>query len=140
MSGHTVTLHLSPDLYERLEQRAQAKARSLEEEVRVIVEEAYSNEQLDLSPELSAELSSLSLLEDGELWRAARSQVPDEAAARMQTLVEKHQREGLSSHEAEEAIRLSQFATHVMLVRAEAAQQLKRRGLDISPLREASGG
>jgi hypothetical protein len=90
------------------------------------------NDQL---PEtLEVELAQLQFLTDDELWQAAWLRPKAEESEQMQFLLEKQQREGLTETEKQEVQRLSGFFNRIMLVRAEAAVQLKRRGHDINPL------
>lgn len=122
-------LQLSPDAQAALEARATAHARSLEDEARVLLEAALAAELPD-----DAQLEQLTVLDDAQLWQVARQRVSDEQSERIQVLVERQQREGLSSDETVEALRLQRYAQRTMQLRAEAAALLKRRGHEIDSL------
>jgi len=53
----------------------------------------------ELPADLAEAISPLALLDDQALWRAARSHLPLEAAAEMEALHLKRQREGLTEAE-----------------------------------------
>ncbi len=131
MSDRTVTVMVPPALYERLRRRAQQQQRSIEDEVVLALAEAVPPGG-EFSPDLAATLASLEALDDEALWRLARSRVAEEDATRLAELGEKRQRGGLTEEELHEADELAQRHDRVMVVRAEAAALLKRRGYDLS--------
>lgn len=137
MSLETVTIQLPKRLYRDVAKRAQHMRRSVEEELVAVVAEALPTIS-DLPEELADELEQLTLLNDAELWQAARSQLSEEDAAQMQTLVWKQQRDGLTKREQHKAETLLQRYNRTMLVRAQAAVHLKARGFDISSLNPSS--
>ena len=126
-------LQLSPDAQVALEARANAHARSLEEEARALLEAALAVEIPN-----DVQLEQLTVLDDAQLWQVAKQCVSDEQSERMQTLVEQRQREGLTPEEATEALRLQRYAQQVMRLRAEAAALLKRRGHEVDSLLTSS--
>jgi hypothetical protein len=139
MTVQAVTLRLPDMLYRRLEQRAREKRRSVEDELVSVVSSALPTID-DLSADIAGDMAQLTFLTDAELWQAAHSQLPERDAERMQALLWKRQREGLSAAETREVTRLGHRANHTMLVRARAAVLLKERGYDISELRTAELG
>lgn len=140
MALETVKVRLPRAVYQRLRQRAETKHRSIELELAEVVEEALGEADAwdGLSDESKAAIEQLRVLDDADLWRAARMALPHESSARMQDLVDRRQAGGLSAAEAEEAERLRRLAERVLLVRAEAAALLHMRGHDISTLRAPS--
>lgn len=138
MVTHSVTVNLPERIYERVQQQAQKKNRSVEDELTAVVETAISlgEEWAGIPPDLAEEAAQLALLDDEHLWRVARLTVPVEKSERMQALTWKQQSEGLTKAEQQEAQQLQRLAHRVMLLRAEAAVLLKERGFDISSLRQ----
>ncbi len=89
----------------------------------------------ELPAGLAQIVSSLSLLDDVALWRAARSRLPPEVATQIEDLHLKRQFEGLTPNETQVLATLMRRYEQTMLVRAEAAFLLKQRGYDISILK-----
>ena len=124
-----IELQLPAPLQSALEARATAHARTVEDEARALLKAALQD-----GSESDDQLDQLVVLEDAQLWALAKRQVSAEKSERMQELAEQRQAEGLSPAEAEEVLRLQHFAQRLMLLRAEAAALLKRRGHDVSGL------
>ena len=123
---NALELKLSAETQTALEAEAQKHARSPEDEARALLEAALTIPQLDI------DVQQLSVTNDGQLWRVARLQVAKELNERMQILVEKQQREGLTALEVAETQTLQRYGQQVMRLRAEAAALLKQRGQDVS--------
>ena len=133
MAVQDVTIRLPDRLYHQVKQRARRMQRSVEEEVVAAVEVALpAFDELPLA--VADEIGQMSFLTDQELWQAARSTMTSTENRRMQALLLKRQREGLSPEDEAEAERLAQRQERVMLVRAQAAALLKERGQDVSDL------
>lgn len=90
----------------------------------------------DLPQDLAEALSPLELLDDTALWRAARNRLPAATAEHLENLHLKRQREGLTEDETQILASLVRQYERVMLVRAQNAVLLKRRGFDVSELAE----
>jgi hypothetical protein len=133
MHGQSITLHVPDALYDRLKQRAEQADRSVEDEVLEVVATAIPPDDA-LPSYLARALAPLTLLDDEALWRAARSHLPPEAAARLAALHAKRQAEGLSDAETRTLARLMRQYERAMVVRAQAAMLLKQRGYDVSEL------
>ncbi len=133
MSFQAITIQLPEQLYSDVVKRAHRMQRSVEEEVVAVVADALPTIN-DLPIELTEELEELALLSDAELWQAAQTKLGEEEAAQMQTLVSKQQRDGLTTREQRKTEKLLQRYNRTMLVRAQAAILLKKRGFDISSL------
>lgn len=126
-----VTLTLPAVLYERLQRRANQARHTVEDELLEVVATALPTEDA-LPPDLSEALSPLPLLDDTALWRAARSHLAAEFAAELEQLHIKRQREGLTEGETHTLARLVRQYERAMLVRAQAAAILKKRGHDVA--------
>jgi len=133
MTIQPVTLNLPGHLYNRLKRRADQAHRTVEAELLEVVASAVPVAD-ELPAELNDAISPLALLDDEALWRAARSHLPAEAAAQMENLHLKRQREGLTEAEAQTLAGLVRQYERTMLVRAQAAALLKQRGHDVSEL------
>ncbi len=133
MAAQSITLTVPGPLYERLAERARRAHRSVEDELIELVAIAVPAEEV-LPDELEAAIAPLPLLDDEALWRAARSHLPSEAAARLAALNDKRQSKGPSSAEQESLAGLMRAYERYMLVRAHAAALLRERGHDVSSL------
>jgi hypothetical protein len=76
----------------------------------------------------------LSLLNDEELWRAARNRLSEDSRSQLEALNFKQQREKLTAAEKETLERLIDEYDQAVLLRAEAMLLLKQRGHDVSKL------
>ncbi len=133
MTAQPVTVNLPEVLYRQLQVRARQHQRSVADEALELLATAVQVAE-GLPDDLEQALAPLELLDDAELWRAARSSLLQEAARRLEELHHKQQREGLTTHEDEERAHLVRQYERAMLVRAQAAALLKERGHDISSL------
>jgi plasmid stability protein len=133
MTLQTVTLNVPDVLYARLKQRAQQANRTVEAELLEVLATAVPVAD-ELPADLEAALSPLALLDDESLWRAAQNQLAPEAAAELENLHLKRQREGLTAAETQTLAGLVRQYERAMLVRAQAAALLKQRGHDVSSL------
>jgi hypothetical protein len=133
MTVHAVTLNVPTPLYQRLKQRADQARRPVEAEVLDVLAAAVPVAD-ELPVDLAEAISPLSLLDDEALWRAARSHLAAEAAAQLEELNQKQQREGLGDAERETLAALMRQYERAMLVRAQAAVLLQQRGHDVSTL------
>jgi plasmid stability protein len=133
MTTQIVTLALPQSLYQKLKARAEQTHRSVEDEALDVLTTSVPIVD-ELSIDLEAAISPLSLLDDEELWRAARSSFSVEAAQQLEELNLKRQREGLTEAEAQIAAALVRQYERAMLVRAQAAALLKQRSYDVSSL------
>jgi plasmid stability protein len=134
MAGRSMTITIPDALYDRIERRAASKGRSVETEAANLLSGTFTEEQR--SQELEAELAGLPLLDDEQLWRAARSRLTDSQVRRLRSLNYKDQSEGLTDAEERARGRLIHLYERAMLIRAHAAVLLKGRGHDIDVLLE----
>src|SRR5271157_2845596 len=105
MTLQTMTLNVPEVLYKRLKRRAEQANRTVEAELLDVLVAAVPVSD-DLPDDLAEALSSLALLDDEALRRAARSQLVQEATAQLEELHFKRQREGLTEAEVEAQSRL----------------------------------
>ncbi len=131
MAAPAVTLRLPMPLYDHFQSRAERSHRSLEAELLDAVAAAAEEE---LSSELSAAIADLELLNDEELWRAARNQLSQDVRSQLEALNYKQQRDELTPAEKETLDQLVHQYDRAVLLRAEAARLLKERGHDVSEL------
>ena len=134
MTVQTVTVNLPGPLYNRLKHRAEQTHRTVEVELVEAVTTALPETE-ELPSDLAEAIAPLALLDDDALWRAARSHLALEAAAQLEELHLKRQREGLTETETQTLAGLVRQYERAMLVRAQAAALLKQRGHDVTPLR-----
>lgn len=128
----TITISLPEKVYRQIKQRSQQNQREIAEEVVSVVTNALP--EIESAADWQADLSQLALLADDELWQAAQTQATAEENERMQQLLTRQKRIGLTMAEQEELTLLANFFRRMMLVRAEAAVLLKERGHDIRSL------
>jgi len=133
MVAQAVTVNLPGPLYERLARRATRTHRTVEAEL-VDAVATVLDEPGELPVDMAEAISALHLLEDADLWRAARQRLAAERAAEIEELHPKRQSEGLSSSEIDALATLMKEYTRTMLVRARSAALLKQRGHDVSGL------
>lgn len=136
MAVETVLVRVPHELLTHFEERAQRTRRSVEEE---IVEAMATSAREDdaLPADVAAAVASLDTLSDDHLWETARdSHLSPAAAAHLEELNHKRQREGLTGDEQQMVEALLQQYERLLLVRAEALVRLKERGRDIAPLLE----
>jgi len=136
MASQTITVRLPEPLYEQVKARAQQMQRSVEDELVAVVAAALPAVS-ELPTDIVDEMVQLTFLTDEELWQAAHTTLSQEQSERMQALISKQQRDGLSDQEEEEAQQLAHYSDKVMLIRAQAAALLKERGHDISTLNKS---
>lgn len=132
MDARAITLHLPVPLFEELKRRATEAHHSIEDELLEVVSAAVPEEEV-FSPEISA----LSVLDDRDLWKAARARLPEEVSARLEELHWQRQRRTLTEAEDQERARLVRQYEHALLIRSHAARLLHERGHDISSLTAA---
>ena len=133
MAAQAVTVNLPGPLYERLARRATRTHRTVEAEL-VDAVATILDEPGELPADMAEAISALHLLEDADLWRAARQSLAAERAAEIEELHQKRQSEGLSASENEALATLMKEYTRVMLVRARSASVLAQRGREVSGL------
>ncbi len=137
MTTQTVRLDVPELLYQKLRLRAAQSQRTVEDELLEVLATVVPVAD-DLPAELSAALTPLATLNDTELWRAAQTHLPANAATRLEELHLKRQRAGLTEPQEREAAALIRQYERGMLMRAQAAALLKQRGHDVAGLLAAA--
>lgn len=132
MTDQTVTLHVPAALYACLKRRAERSNRSVESELLDVLAAAVPVAD-DLPPDLAEAISPLSLLDDDALRRAAHNPLAAEAAAQLESLHLKRQREGLTEAEAATLAELVRQYERAMMVRSQAIALLHQRGHNVTP-------
>ncbi len=133
MSMYPITLNVPCAAYEQIQRAAEKVARSVDElMVEAIIAAAPTIESAPA--DLSAALAQMAYLNDAALWQAARSTMHPTHRERLATLHGEQQRRSLSSEERFEEQALLKLYREVLLVRAQAAVLLKKRGYDVSDL------
>jgi len=128
MMSQTLTVKLPDALYTRLRERAQQANRTVEDEMLDVLATAVPVAG-ELPADLAEAISPLALLDDQALQRAARSHFAPDAAAQLEELHIKRQRVGLNETEGQSLAGLVRQYERAMVVRAEAALLLHRRGV-----------
>lgn len=131
--SQTLTLKLPALTYQRLLELAQQSNRPLEEET-IYLLKSFLESDAERATEIEAQLNQLSLLTDDELWHSVTAVASEADNNLMQILLEKQQREGLTTNELEQIDALSRHFNQIMMVRAKSAVILAERGHDISTL------
>ena len=131
--AQTVILELPDQLYQHLAGRAAQTRRTVADELLSTLIDALPEAAI-LPDDLAATLAALDLLGDDDLLRAAQSQLTLEAAAELEDLHLKQQREGLTALEMQDQATLTQQYERAMVVRARSIALLKERGRDVSDL------
>jgi plasmid stability protein len=133
MPAQTVTLNIPEPLYHRLKERAEQSQRTVEDETLNVLAAAVPVAD-ELPADLEKAISPLAVLDDEALWQAARSRLAADAVAQLEELHRKKQREGLTEAEVQTLAALVRQYERALLVRAQAAALLHRRGHDVSGL------
>jgi plasmid stability protein len=133
MAARPVTLRLPVPLYDHFQNRAERAHRSLEAELLDAVATVAVDEE-ELSQDVAQAIRELALLNDKELWSAARNRFPDDSKAQLEALNFKQQRAELTPVEKETLEQLVHQYDQAVLLRAEAARLLRERGHEVTKL------
>ena len=130
-SERTVTVRVPGLLYARIQRSAEMQRRPLEE---VLVEAAAAAlpPLAELPSEVGDEVAALLFLNDSALWEVARSTPAAELHAEMDDLLAGQGRGELSAAEQARLDELVHAYEVSVLLRAQAAFLLQRRGYDLS--------
>lgn len=132
-AAHAVTLRLPASLYDRFSSRAERARRSLEAELLEAVASIAAEEEQS-SHDVAETVAALEVLNDAELWRAARNPLVEADRSQLEVLNLKQQKENLTPAEKETLERLLFQYDRAVLLRAEAVRLLKERDYDVSGL------
>lgn len=117
----------------QLQRLADGEHKTVEAYVTGLVYQAIADHR-DIQTWLEELQASLSVMSEGQLWRAARTRLPKRDARRLSDLNAEAKWGPLSEAELAEQKRLVRHYERTILVRAQAALILKQRGHDISEL------
>jgi hypothetical protein len=123
-----ITLHLSEDIYWRLQSMAQATHQSLEAVVSQTIQGNLPPVVDDLPAEWRNDLVELQRLPDAALWAITHETLPAEQWRRHQELLEQNQNGNLTQAEQEELVNLRTAADRFVFRRSYALALLKWRG------------
>lgn len=132
VNAHTITLHISNDVYLRIQRTAQLLNQSLETLVVNTVRTALPLVD-DVPVETVADLAGLPLLNDLALWRKANETLTPEQQSQLTAYLEKKSRQSLTRTEQQALESLLDEYDRIVLIRSQAAVLLKQRGYDVSP-------
>jgi hypothetical protein len=132
MATQEVTLPLPEELYVRFQQTAEATRQTVVEVLLHAVEVGSPPRWEDAPVAFQADLAALDRLDDGALWRVARSRAVV-AKDRFQELLDKHTAGTLNPAEQNELEILQHEADRLMLRKAHAAALLRWRGHTLPP-------
>jgi len=124
MGEKSVTLHLPDELYESVQEVAEASERPLEDVLLESIGVLFRRPSSDLNAML-AELANYS---DSQLWAVVYRRLPWPQSLRLRELNAKGQLDDAERHELEQLIDL---VDRYMLLRSEALLLLKQRGQDV---------
>jgi hypothetical protein len=131
MPRSTITLDISSEVYDQLQQRAHQHRRRLEEEASRTLADAV-NMSPTLLDDLETALNALNTLDDETLWQVSHSQPTVEDGVLLHALVDKRRRLGLSPAEEQWLAEIGERHDRVMVLRARAIALLHDRGVDVS--------
>lgn len=132
MATQEVTLPLPEELYARFQQTAEATRQSLVAVLLHAVEVGSPPRWEDAPPAFQSDLAALDRLDDGALWRIARSHAVVNMD-RFQELLDRHTSGTLNLAEQNELEALQHEADRLMLRKAHAAALLRWRGHTLPP-------
>lgn len=130
MGLKTVTLEIPDELYQSVQEAADATDRSLEAIVLGSLELLFKKPS-PLS-NLESLLNALSAYSTPELWAVVYRQLPWSQSARLRELSAKRNQAMLAEIESAELDQLVDLVDRYTLLRSEALMRLKERGEDIS--------
>ncbi len=132
MSVQTITLHISNDVYLRIQHTAQLLKQPLETLLLNTVRTALPLVN-NLPGETVADLANLPLLNDAALWRMANAVLPPEQQSQLDLYLEKKNIQPLTMPEKLALEVLLDEYDRIVLIRSQAAVLLKQRGYNVSP-------
>jgi len=123
----TVTLQVPPSVYQLAQRTAKATARPVEEVLAGVLAAAAPTSE-NLPPDIRMEIDALAELDDGALWKIARSVFSATRRRRYDELLDKNGAGTMTPDEREELKNLRLESERLMLRKAHAYALLKWRG------------
>ncbi|MCC7449053.1 MAG: hypothetical protein IT324_16665 [Anaerolineae bacterium] len=133
MTDYSVTFTVPDYVYDRARRVAEATAQPVEQILRQQILEAFADLLPKLPPDEVAELTALNQLSDDALRAIAREQLPADAQARLQALMDRNSMGTNSETEYRKLEALVERGQRLMVRKAEASAILTRRGHHITP-------
>ena len=131
MGKRSITLDLPDELYERIQEEAEASQRPVEmvalETLGTVFQQSLDKNGGDLG-ELLTEMQDYS---DSQLWAIVRRRLSWMQSLRLRELSVKSKQGTLTEEEGEELNELLNLVDRQMLLRSEALLRLKQRGQDV---------
>lgn len=128
---------LPRQLYERLQNQAQAAERSVSEVITETLERSLPPEiEADLPSALQQELEAMAQLSDAALWQIAQATMNPDKVAFYDVLLERNRDGDLTAEGREWLTRLRNEADALMLRKAHAYALLQSRGYRLPTLQE----
>ena len=132
MSSQTITLKLPESLYRSARQMARVTHRPMEEVLQESIERILPPLD-DVPPEDAKTLAALSMLDDSELWREARAELPIDQQKELDSLLERQGAGELTPQEAKRLQALMDEYGRLTVHKAHAWLLLARRGYQVPP-------
>lgn len=126
MSDYTVSI--PENLYDKVKQIAERNARSVDDVIRVRLEESLDEPLNELPEDERRELHALMYLSDDALWTIAREQIGSIKQTRLQTLMDRNSSGTITPDEYHELEQLVEQGQRLTLRKAEAMKHLLKRG------------
>ena len=130
MTDYTFTI--SEELYNKVKRIADASSESVDDVIRMRLENAMDNPSLTLPPDERAMLEGLRLLSDDPLWAIAREQMAATKQNQMQDLMDKNTQGTITSDEYTLLSGLVEQGQQLTLRKSEAMKILIERGHSIT--------
>ncbi len=127
----TITLDIPEQIHQRLINQATATKRPLKEIILRVLQVGSPPVWDDAPPEFQANLAALDRLDDGTLWKIARSQKTEAELKRYDELLYGNQNASLTSAQKAELTTLRKKSERFMLCKAQAIVLLRWRGHSI---------
>lgn len=125
-------LTIPAKLYDKARRIAEIEAQSVEDVLRNRLEESLDDDWSPYPEDEQAEYRALAYLSDDALWTIAREQMAAAKQARMQPLMDRNNFGTISLEEYQELEQLVEQGQRLMLRKAEAMNQLLKRGYIVS--------
>ncbi len=130
MNNYTITI--PENLYAKVRQIAERDASSVEDVIRIRLEESLDEPLIDLPEDERSELRALNHLSDDALWTIAREQMAVAKQARLQTLMDRNSSGAITPDEHRELEQLVEQGQRLTLRKAEAMKYLLKRGYTVT--------
>ncbi len=132
MSFQTITLKLPESIYRSAREMARVTHKPMEEVLQESIQRVLPPLD-DVPPEDAKALAALSMLDDRELWREARAELPIDQQKELDSLLERQGAGELTPQEAKRLQDLMDEYGRLTVHKAHAWLLLARRGYQVPP-------